>query len=254
MEAANAAKKLILKENETVRVDVLKLNLCSIKYVRAFVDNFNALDVPLNILINNAGVMFCPFQLSKDGIEMQFATNHLGPVCKFLTKNQDEAGVSIAPLCLINQDKVLMGSCHSIIMFLNPVLLALLQVEYQFQKVSPFQIHPANVWGFLAATCFYCLGLGLKMHIKSRCAILGHVLLISGAFSSVSLVSIFLPRSLGWLPFIIWAILPFMIGRPLLMRVYRWLYQEILKVILQVGNFFGRFMGPTTVQQQYLPE
>jgi retinol dehydrogenase-12 len=51
MEAANAAKKLILKENETVRVDVLKLNLCSIKYVRAFVDNFNALDVPLNILM-----------------------------------------------------------------------------------------------------------------------------------------------------------------------------------------------------------
>lgn len=27
---------------------------------------------------NNAGVMFCPFQLSEDGIEMQFATNHLG--------------------------------------------------------------------------------------------------------------------------------------------------------------------------------
>ena len=27
---------------------------------------------------NNAGVMFCPFQLSKDGVEMQFATNHLG--------------------------------------------------------------------------------------------------------------------------------------------------------------------------------
>lgn len=27
---------------------------------------------------NNAGIMFCPFQLSEDGIEMQFATNHLG--------------------------------------------------------------------------------------------------------------------------------------------------------------------------------
>lgn len=27
---------------------------------------------------NNAGVMFCPYQLSEDGIEMQFATNHLG--------------------------------------------------------------------------------------------------------------------------------------------------------------------------------
>lgn len=32
----------------------------------------------------------------------------LGPVCKFLTKNAD--GVSFAPLCLMNQDKVLMES------------------------------------------------------------------------------------------------------------------------------------------------
>ena len=27
---------------------------------------------------NNAGVMYCPFALSQDGIEMQFATNHVG--------------------------------------------------------------------------------------------------------------------------------------------------------------------------------
>ncbi|XP_057972045.1 short-chain dehydrogenase TIC 32 B, chloroplastic [Malania oleifera] len=78
MDAADEARKLILKENEAARVDVLKLDLCSVKSVRAFVDNFNALDLPLNILINNAGVMFCPYQLSEDGIEMQFATNHLG--------------------------------------------------------------------------------------------------------------------------------------------------------------------------------
>lgn len=31
----------------------------------------------LHILINNAGVMQCPFGLSKDGIETQFATNHV---------------------------------------------------------------------------------------------------------------------------------------------------------------------------------
>lgn len=27
---------------------------------------------------NNAGIMFCPYQLSQDGIEIQFATNYLG--------------------------------------------------------------------------------------------------------------------------------------------------------------------------------
>ncbi|XP_058209065.1 short-chain dehydrogenase TIC 32 B, chloroplastic-like [Rhododendron vialii] len=78
MEAANEAKQLILKDNQAARVDVLKLDLSSMKSIRAFVDNFNALNLPLNLLINNAGVMFCPYQLSEDGIEMQFATNHLG--------------------------------------------------------------------------------------------------------------------------------------------------------------------------------
>lgn len=31
----------------------------------------------LHVLLNNAGVMNCPFGLSKDGIETQFATNHV---------------------------------------------------------------------------------------------------------------------------------------------------------------------------------
>uniref|UniRef100_A0A5B7A198 Short-chain dehydrogenase TIC 32 n=1 Tax=Davidia involucrata TaxID=16924 RepID=A0A5B7A198_DAVIN len=78
MEAANEAKQLILNGNETARVDVLKLDLSSMKSIRAFLDNFSSLDLPLNILINNAGVMFCPYQLSEDEVEMQFATNHLG--------------------------------------------------------------------------------------------------------------------------------------------------------------------------------
>lgn len=51
MEAANAAKQLIFKDNETARVDVLKLDLSSMKSVRAFVDDFDALNVPLNILM-----------------------------------------------------------------------------------------------------------------------------------------------------------------------------------------------------------
>jgi NAD(P)-dependent dehydrogenase (short-subunit alcohol dehydrogenase family) len=32
----------------------------------------------LDVLINNAGIMACPFALSVDGIESQFATNHVG--------------------------------------------------------------------------------------------------------------------------------------------------------------------------------
>lgn len=78
IEAANKAKQQLLEENPSAKLDVLKLDLSSIKSTREFAENFLALNLPLNILINNAGVMFCPFQLSEDGIEMQFATNHLG--------------------------------------------------------------------------------------------------------------------------------------------------------------------------------
>lgn len=78
MEAANEAKQRILKDNKVARVDVERLDLSSIRSVKTFADNFKALNLPLNILINNAGVMFCPFQLSEDDIEMQFATNHIG--------------------------------------------------------------------------------------------------------------------------------------------------------------------------------
>ncbi|KAF5799356.1 putative oxidoreductase [Helianthus annuus] len=76
--AANEAKQAILKNNDNAKIDVLELDLSSLNSVNAFVHTFKALNLPLNILINNAGVMFCPYQLSQDGIEMQFATNHLG--------------------------------------------------------------------------------------------------------------------------------------------------------------------------------
>nr|GLL25809.1 short-chain dehydrogenase TIC 32, chloroplastic-like [Ipomoea trifida] len=77
-DAAKDAKDLILRDNRTAKVDIMKLDLNSIRSIKAFADDFKALRLPLNILINNAGIMFCPFQLSEDGYEMQFATNHLG--------------------------------------------------------------------------------------------------------------------------------------------------------------------------------
>ncbi|KAG5589412.1 hypothetical protein H5410_039926, partial [Solanum commersonii] len=39
---------------------------------------YNSAGHPLNLLINNAGVMIPPFTLSQDKIELQFAVNHLG--------------------------------------------------------------------------------------------------------------------------------------------------------------------------------
>lgn len=51
MESAKEAKQVILRENESARVDILKLDLCSMNSVRTFVNNFIALALPLNILM-----------------------------------------------------------------------------------------------------------------------------------------------------------------------------------------------------------
>ncbi|KEH43689.1 putative very-long-chain 3-oxoacyl-CoA reductase [Medicago truncatula] len=76
--AANDINEAILKEIPSAKVDVMELDLSSLESVKKFASEFNSSGLPLNILINNAGIMSCPFMLSKDNIELQFATNHLG--------------------------------------------------------------------------------------------------------------------------------------------------------------------------------
>nr|XP_007152231.1 hypothetical protein PHAVU_004G112500g [Phaseolus vulgaris]ESW24225.1 hypothetical protein PHAVU_004G112500g [Phaseolus vulgaris] len=75
---ANNLKKSILKEIPTAKVDVMKLDLSSMVSVQNFATEFNSTRLPLNILINNAGICAVPFMLSTDNVELQFAINYLG--------------------------------------------------------------------------------------------------------------------------------------------------------------------------------
>ncbi|KAJ7546606.1 hypothetical protein O6H91_08G046500 [Diphasiastrum complanatum] len=78
LSAASKAREEIAKCIPTAKIDVMEVDLSSIASVRHLASNYMARNLPLNLLINNAGIMFCPYELSKDGIEKQFATNHLG--------------------------------------------------------------------------------------------------------------------------------------------------------------------------------
>ncbi|QTD99427.1 oxidoreductase [Streptomyces cyanogenus] len=59
----------------TGSTEVRRLDLADLDSVREFAAGW---DRPLDLLINNAGVMMLPEQRTKQGFEMQFATNHLG--------------------------------------------------------------------------------------------------------------------------------------------------------------------------------
>ena len=61
------------------KLAVRTLDLSSLRSVRTLAEELVAEGRPINILINNAGVMNPPVrQESADGFELQFATNHLG--------------------------------------------------------------------------------------------------------------------------------------------------------------------------------
>jgi len=59
-------------------VTVQPLDLASQESVRAAAGELRAQHPRIDLLINNAGVMFTPQQTTGDGFELQFGTNHLG--------------------------------------------------------------------------------------------------------------------------------------------------------------------------------
>ena len=54
------------------------LDLASLDSVRAFAGGYLGVHDRLHLLINNAGVMYTPFEHTAEGFEMQFGTNHVG--------------------------------------------------------------------------------------------------------------------------------------------------------------------------------
>ena len=60
------------------RVDVRRLDLSDLASVRAFADSLLAEGRPVDVLVNNAGVMGVPHSLTPEGVELQLATNYLG--------------------------------------------------------------------------------------------------------------------------------------------------------------------------------
>ena len=74
-------------ELRDTKIQAAELDLGSLASVRRFAQTYlktlPAENAVLNILVNNAAVMACPFEHTQDGHELQFGTNHLGHFCLF---------------------------------------------------------------------------------------------------------------------------------------------------------------------------
>ena len=76
---AEHVREEIVKEYPESMIDILELDLGALGSIKDFAINFEKKHQQLDVLINNAGVMMCPYSKTKDGFEIQMGTNHLGP-------------------------------------------------------------------------------------------------------------------------------------------------------------------------------
>jgi len=75
---AEAVARDIRASTGNARVDVEELELGSFPSIRDLARRIRDRHDRINVLVNNAGVMACPFARTDSGLELQFGANHIG--------------------------------------------------------------------------------------------------------------------------------------------------------------------------------
>lgn len=78
-ERGRRARDALLAAQPGALLEVRRVDLADLDSVRLFAERLTADVGPVDLLVNNAGVMMPPRALSPQGYETQFAGNHLGP-------------------------------------------------------------------------------------------------------------------------------------------------------------------------------
>jgi NAD(P)-dependent dehydrogenase (short-subunit alcohol dehydrogenase family) len=73
-----SAAEAVTSETPTAAVETVEIELDDLASVREAAARISARFSRIDVLINNAGVMFTPFERTKDGFELQLGVNHLG--------------------------------------------------------------------------------------------------------------------------------------------------------------------------------
>ena len=81
LDKAQQAQARILSQIPNAELEVIHLDLSKLASVKDFVEEYRDRHSQLNLLINNAGIMFPPYEKTEDGFESQFAVNYLSHFC-----------------------------------------------------------------------------------------------------------------------------------------------------------------------------
>jgi NAD(P)-dependent dehydrogenase (short-subunit alcohol dehydrogenase family) len=78
IEKAKLVAKEIMDMSPTAKIEIKSLDLNSLASIKSFSEEIIANFDQLDVLINNAGIMMCPYSKTQDGFEIQMGTNHFG--------------------------------------------------------------------------------------------------------------------------------------------------------------------------------
>jgi len=78
MRKAEEAKNKILATYPKANVKCMKADMASLTGVKLFAKHFQGHFDKLDLLVNNAGIMMSPYEVTEDGFENQLATNYIG--------------------------------------------------------------------------------------------------------------------------------------------------------------------------------
>lgn len=74
----NVIKKIKEELGQSAEISYITMDLQDLETVKTFAAEYEKSKKPLNLLINNAGVMACDLSKTKQSFEMQFGVNHIG--------------------------------------------------------------------------------------------------------------------------------------------------------------------------------
>jgi NAD(P)-dependent dehydrogenase (short-subunit alcohol dehydrogenase family) len=147
LEAGRAVAAEIAESSRNAAVHVAPLDLNDRASITAFVDSW---DEPLDILINNAGVMALPESRDAHGFEMQFATNHLGHFALALGLHDALAAAGNARIVAVSSNAHLM----------SPVVFD--DIHFNYRSYDPWlaygQSKTANILFAVGATSRWSSG------------------------------------------------------------------------------------------------
>ncbi|RVW15910.1 hypothetical protein CK203_073056 [Vitis vinifera] len=112
------------------------------------------------------------------------------------------------------EDQLPATSCHSILVFVVPVILSFLALKYLGQNTSPFKTHPKTMGFSIGCLLVYCLAYGAQQKFSSAlhqpptyANAWGRCMEWFGSMLLASLASICFPDSVQWMFFVFYAIL-----------------------------------------------